>query len=106
MKVLGNNVPKLFNKKKKFWRNMIALCAGILVVSLIIGLSVGLGKSATNSSSILVGTTNVNVTIIKLGIISPQQGRLVGGCSNLDNLVATTFEDKVYINTINFFKIF
>ena len=70
-------------------------CACLVVVSLIIGLSVGLSKSESNSSSILVGTTNANVTIDKLGIISSQQGRLVGGCGSLDNLVATTFEDDV-----------
>ena len=64
-------------------------------------MSVGLSKSETNSSSILVGTTNANVTIDKLGIISSQLGRLVGGCSNLDNLVATTFEDDVRNNFEN-----
>ena len=96
----GNNAHGLLNEKKKFWKKIILLCACIIAVSLIIGLSVGLSiglkKSETNSSSILVGTTNANVTINKLGIISSQQGRLVGGCSNLDNLVTTTFEDKVY----------
>jgi hypothetical protein len=104
MQVLnGNNVPELLNKKKEFWKKIILLCACIIVVSLIIGLSVGLSKSETNSSSILVGTTNANVTINKLGIISSQQIRLVGGCSNLDNLDATTFEDKVYFYTRYFF---
>ena len=104
MQVLyGNNVPELLNKKKGFWKKKILLCVCIIVVSLIIGLSVGLSKSETNSSSILVGTTNANVTIDKLGIISSQQGRLVGGCSNLDNLVATTFEEKVYFYIQNVF---
>jgi len=83
-------------------------CACLVVVSLIIGLSVGLSKSETNSSSILVGTTNANVTIDKLGILSLQQGRLVGGCSNLDQIVATTFEDKVYFytNSTRYFLMF
>jgi hypothetical protein len=102
MQVLnGNNVPELLNKKKEFWKKIILLCACIIVVSLIIGLSVGLSKSETNSSSILVGTTNANVTIDKLGIISSQQGRLVGGCESLDQIVATTFEDDVRNNFEN-----
>jgi hypothetical protein len=49
----------------------------------------------------LVGTTNANVTIDKLGIISSQQGRLVGGCESLDQIVATTFEDDVRNNFEN-----
>ena len=92
----GNNVLGFINKKRKFWQKIIFLCVFVIIVSIIIGLSVGFSKSETNSSSILVGTTNANVTINKLGIISSQQGRLVGGCSNLDNLVATTFEEKVF----------
>ena len=43
----------------------------------------------------MVGTTNANVTIDKLGIISSQQGRLVKGCGSLDQIVATTFEEDV-----------
>ena len=58
-------------------------------------MSVGLSKSETNSGSNLVGTTNANVTIDKLGIISSQQGRLAKGCASLDQIVATTFEEDV-----------